>query len=104
LIDNPPFCKSFAEYVRETKTEYVKCRKTLWGSIQRILSEILLHSHQIIELPLSEFFVFLDITNKLMEIGETFSDTTSNALRDAVHEMGIRYFRNFHLNKLAEMK
>lgn len=53
---------------------------------------------------LEQFIQFLDIVNRMIEIGEDFCGSKSESLQDSLKQQSLNYFENHHRAKLDELR
>ncbi|ESO01150.1 hypothetical protein HELRODRAFT_82402, partial [Helobdella robusta] len=88
------------QYIRN-KLEVGKTR--LWGEIQQKVKTYLLA----IDLSHFKYDVFirvLDVTNRLMKVGDEFCSSHSEGLNESMRKQSINYFRTYHQSRLEELR
>ncbi|KAL0277277.1 UNVERIFIED_CONTAM: hypothetical protein PYX00_004621 [Menopon gallinae] len=88
--------------------QYVKQKlenglKRLWNDIQNKISTYLL-AHDFAEYKFEELLLILGMVHRLIEIGEDFCGSKSTELEDSIKQVTANYFKNYHTNKLEELR
>ncbi|GFS12991.1 coiled-coil domain containing 132 [Elysia marginata] len=86
-------------YVNQ-KLEYGRVR--VWQDIQQKVRAYVLAS-DLSGLKLDEFILVLDIVNRMIEIGDEFCGSKSEALQDSMKQQSLNYFKTHHRVRLEEL-
>ncbi|GFO41646.1 coiled-coil domain containing 132 [Plakobranchus ocellatus] len=87
-------------YVNQ-KLEYGRLR--VWQDIQQKVRAYVLAS-DLSGFKLDEFIYVLDIVNRLIEIGDEFCGSKSEALQDSMKQQSLNFFKTHHRVRLDELR
>lgn len=85
------------------KIKLVQCQTILWQNIQDKVQTLLNESNCHL-LSFDEFLRILEITKRLLLIGETFHDGRSKTLTNLIQDLSAKYFNIFHRHICEQLK
>ncbi|XP_052801392.1 syndetin-like [Mya arenaria] len=89
-----------AMYIKQ-KLEHGRVR--IWQDVQQKVRTYIL-AVSLSEYKLEEFIQFLDIVNRMIDIGEYFCESKSEGLQDSLKQQSLNYFKNHHRAKMDELQ
>ncbi|KAJ3609368.1 hypothetical protein NHX12_023891, partial [Muraenolepis orangiensis] len=87
-------------YVRK-KLEHGLTR--IWQDVQLKVKAYILGT-DMSHFKYDDFIVVLDIISRLMQVGEEFCGSRSEALQESIKRQSVNYFRNYHRARLEELR
>ncbi|BFZ05032.1 hypothetical protein BsWGS_08071 [Bradybaena similaris] len=87
-------------YVNQ-KLEYGRGR--IWQDVQQKVKMFVLAT-DLSGFKLDDFIHVLDIINRMIEIGEEFCGSKSEALQDSLKQQSLNYFKTHHQSRLDELR
>ncbi|KAL4225130.1 hypothetical protein ACF0H5_015823 [Mactra antiquata] len=75
----------------------------IWQDVQQKVRTYIL-GIDLSPFKLEQFIQFLDIVNRLIDIGEDFCDSKSEYLQDSLKQQSLNYFKNHHRTKMDELR
>ncbi|XP_052286176.1 syndetin-like isoform X2 [Dreissena polymorpha] len=75
----------------------------IWQDVQQKVRTYILGIN-LSAFKLEEFIHFLDIVNRMIDIGEYFCDSKSEGLQDSLKQQSLNYFKNHHRAKMDELR
>ncbi|KAF5276706.1 hypothetical protein FQR65_LT16233 [Abscondita terminalis] len=75
----------------------------VWHDVQSKISMLLLNS-DLASYKFDQFLQILGVVHRLMEVGEEFCGSKSDDLQDSIRKQSINYFKNYHSQRLDELR
>ncbi|KAL3842010.1 hypothetical protein ACJMK2_020083 [Sinanodonta woodiana] len=75
----------------------------IWQDVQQKVRTYIL-GIDLSEFKLDEFIQFLDLVNRMIEIGDEFCQSKSEGLQESLKQQSLNYFKNLHRAKMDELR
>lgn len=75
----------------------------IWDDVQRKVSSLLLNA-DLACYKFEQFVQVLRVVHRLIQVGEEFCQSKSEDLQESIRKQSTNYFRNYHVQRLEELK
>ncbi|KAE8596232.1 hypothetical protein XENTR_v10016019 [Xenopus tropicalis] len=75
----------------------------IWQDVQLKVKTYLLGT-DMSNFKYDDFIFVLDIVSRLMQVGEEFCGSKSEALQESIRKQSVNYFKNYHRTRLEELR
>lgn len=75
----------------------------IWDDVQRKVSSLLL-SADLANYKFDQFVQVLRLVHRLIQVGEEFCNSKSEDLQKSIRQQSVNYFKNYHMQRLDELK
>lgn len=99
--DSSPSKENFNIQYMKQKLEHGLTR--IWQDVQQKVRTYILGIN-LSAFKLDEFIQFLDLVNRMIEVGEDFCQNKSESLQDSLKQQSLNYFKSHHRAKMDELR
>ncbi|KAF7285885.1 hypothetical protein GWI33_009363 [Rhynchophorus ferrugineus] len=75
----------------------------IWDDVQRKVSGLLLNA-DLASYKFDQFLQVLKVVHRLIQVGDEFCSSKSEDLQESIRKQSINYFKNYHSQRLDELK
>ncbi|XP_008194931.2 syndetin [Tribolium castaneum] len=75
----------------------------IWDDVQRKVSGLLLNA-DLASYKFDQFVQVLGVVHRLIQVGEEFCLSKSDDLQESIRKQSVNYFKNYHIQRLEELK
>jgi hypothetical protein len=75
----------------------------IWDDVQRKVSSLLLNA-DLASYKFDQFVQVLGVVHRLIQVGEEFCSSKSEDLQESIRKQSVNYFKNYHVQRLEELK